>query len=145
LFEVLRKFFLEDSPFVFTSDEYNGSNAGFLEDSPRPKLPQAFVSLSHPEFANARSRVFLGVHWQFDADVGIAQGNRVATHVFEKTFKCVNEDSCDLRTGIAPRRMIKTVGAEKPAEQKEDANRTVGTLRANQSILRTYESIQAPF
>jgi hypothetical protein len=30
---------------------------------------------------NARSRVFLGVHWQFDADVGVKVGKIVADRV----------------------------------------------------------------
>jgi hypothetical protein len=70
LFEILRKFFPDETPFTFISDEWNGMNRdedGFI----RPLWPETFQSLSQAESENAQSRVYMGIHWQFDADMGI--------------------------------------------------------------------------
>jgi hypothetical protein len=83
VFEVLRTLITvrEDQSFIFVSDEFNGENRGIGDVSPRPRLPQSFVSFAHPKYLNARSRIFLGIHFKFDATVGIAQGNEVAKFV----------------------------------------------------------------
>ncbi len=66
--------------FSFVSDEYNGLNRGPTGD-PRPRVERTFASFAEAEQENARSRIFLGIHWQFDADDGIAQGHAVADYV----------------------------------------------------------------
>ncbi len=88
LFEMLRKFWPDATPFTFISDEWNGKNKdskGFI----RPLQPETFASFSQAEFENAQSRIYLGIHWQFDADVGIKQGNAVANYVFTHAFRPV--------------------------------------------------------
>jgi membrane-associated phospholipid phosphatase len=80
LFEILRSYMPDATPFSFISDEFNGLNKdvyGYV----RPRTPAHFTSLSDAEASNAQSRIWIGVHWQFDADAGIAQGRRVAQHV----------------------------------------------------------------
>jgi hypothetical protein len=49
--------------------------------------PNAGVYRNYPSFSaaaaeNARSRVYLGVHYQFDADYGLSSGDAVAAYVF---------------------------------------------------------------
>ena len=90
IFQTLRKYWPDNTQFVFRSDEFNGSNSPAGEAEPRPDLPQAFVSFSHPEYDNARSRIYLGIHWQFDADAGVAQGNQVADFVYKVVFTCLD-------------------------------------------------------
>ncbi len=86
LFETLRKFYGTDNiPFIFVSDEFNGltrGNDGVL----RPFLPRSFSSLSQAEEENGQSRIYLGIHWNFDKTQGIAQGRSVADYVFAHTF-----------------------------------------------------------
>lgn len=110
VFEMLRKFYVNDTSFIFISDEYNGVNKDAGSNVARPLLPQSFVSLSQPEFDNARSRIYLGVHWQFDADAGISQGNQVASYVYDNAFQCIKRDQstfpCDARSGLAPEKLI---------------------------------------
>jgi len=80
LFEILRSYMPDATPFTFISDEFNGHNKdvyGYV----RPRTPARFASLSDAEYANAQSRIYIGVHWQADADEGIAQGHRVAQQV----------------------------------------------------------------
>jgi hypothetical protein len=71
-------------PFEFVSDEYNGMNRGPGETTFRKKVVASFSSFKEAEELNARSRIYLGIHWKFDADHGILQGNKVADDVFSK-------------------------------------------------------------
>jgi hypothetical protein len=86
LFEMLRNFYGTDAiPFTFVSDELNGhtvDNRGNV----RPLRPRSFATLSQAEEENGQSRIYLGIHWAFDKTQGIAQGRRVADHVFAHLF-----------------------------------------------------------
>ena len=88
LFEMLRNFYRTDRiAFTFVSDEFNGVTKGVNELNPRPKVERRFSSLSQAEEENARSRIYLGIHWSFDATEGITQGNRVADYVFKHAMQ----------------------------------------------------------
>lgn len=52
--------------FTFTSDEYNGRNTSPRSGLPRPAIARTYDSLWAAIIDNSISRVFLGVHWQFD-------------------------------------------------------------------------------
>lgn len=78
-FQVLRAFLVEKKlaefnpdgldnvGFCARSDEYNGRNRDARGDMPaRPVLHQAYGSLWRAIVDNSVSRVYLGVHWQFD-------------------------------------------------------------------------------
>lgn len=77
----------EGIAFDFVSDEYNGLNRGPGEASPRGKTVMHFDSFNQAQDLNARSRIYLGIHWQFDADHGIIQGNKIAEDIFAKFVK----------------------------------------------------------
>jgi hypothetical protein len=47
------------------------------------------VSFAHAEYVNARSRIFLGIHFNFDASAGIEQGKQVGQFVFDNVFRPV--------------------------------------------------------
>jgi membrane-associated phospholipid phosphatase len=67
--------------FKFVSDEFNGTttdNTG----ATRPRIKETFTLLDAIK-DNARSRIYLGVHWSFDADGGETVGNAIADLVFE--------------------------------------------------------------
>ncbi|MCP9861048.1 hypothetical protein KBZ33_18600 [Cyanobium sp. Cruz-8D1] len=58
---------LDNLAFCFLSDEYNGRNRDPRGDKePRPKLPRSYSSLWDAIIDNSVSRVYIGVHWQFD-------------------------------------------------------------------------------
>jgi vanadium-dependent haloperoxidase-like protein len=86
LFQTLRRFYGTDRiPFTFVSDEFNGTTQD-NEGNVRPLLRRSFSTLSQAEEENGQSRIYLGIHWAFDKTEGIAQGRRIADHVFKKAF-----------------------------------------------------------
>jgi hypothetical protein len=85
LFQVLRNFYHTDNvAFTFVSDEFNGVTT--YHGEVRPLLPRSFNSFSQAEIENGRSRIYLGIHWQFDATQGIKQGRAVANYVYSNAF-----------------------------------------------------------
>jgi hypothetical protein len=90
VFQILRRFHQTDAiAFTFVSDEFNGvtrDNQGNV----RPQRPRTFSSLSQADDENARSRIYLGVHWAFDTTEGQTQGERIADYVFQRVFVPTN-------------------------------------------------------
>jgi len=91
IFQTFRRFFGADNiAFTFVSDEFNGAtkdNAGNV----RPYMPRSFASFSQAEEENGQSRIYLGIHWQFDKTEAIAQGRNVADYVFDHSFLPVSK------------------------------------------------------
>lgn len=57
---------VDNIPLNFISDEYNGVNTDPRDGLPRPLQPVTATSLWDAILQNSLSRVYLGVHWQFD-------------------------------------------------------------------------------
>ncbi len=90
LFQVLRRFYGTDNiAFTFTSDEYNGVTTDST-GTVRPLLPRTFEDLSAAELENGLSRVYLGIHWRFDATRGIQQGNNIGNYVYDHAYQPLN-------------------------------------------------------
>ena len=89
LFQTFRRFWKDDAgpKFTFVSDEFNGKNSDPGAATPRPLMPQTFTGFAQAEHDNAYSRIYLGIHWKFDADQGIILGNNVANYVFDHVYK----------------------------------------------------------
>lgn len=86
LFQTLRNFYGTDKiPFTIISDEFNGVTKD-AQGNVRPLIPRSFSSLSAAEEENGESRIYLGIHWAFDKEQGIAQGRQVADYVFNNAF-----------------------------------------------------------
>ena len=89
IFQILRNFYRTDNiAFTFVSDEYNGvtrANDGTV----RPLKPRSFPTLSSAEEENGQSRIYLGIHWEFDKTEGLTQGERVADYVFDRVYRPV--------------------------------------------------------
>lgn len=71
---------------TFVSDELNGFSIDNFVPRPRPREPGEFDSIEDMIVENADSRVFLGVHWQFDADRGVASGKSIAEIVAQRAY-----------------------------------------------------------
>ncbi|MGH8179134.1 MAG: vanadium-dependent haloperoxidase [Steroidobacter sp.] len=86
LFQTLRRFYkTDDVAFTFVSDEYNGATVDNTGQT-RPLKPRSFASFSQAEEENARSRIYLGIHWSFDATEGMTQGEQIGDYVFDRVF-----------------------------------------------------------
>jgi hypothetical protein len=87
LFQILRRFYGTDRiAFTFVSDEFNGvtrDNQGNV----RPLRPRSFTRLSQAEEENGQSRIYLGIHWEFDKSEGITQGEQIADYVYFRTYR----------------------------------------------------------
>ncbi len=73
---------LDDVRFDVTSDEYDGRNADARTRLPRDALVRGYPSLWKAITDNSVSRVYLGVHWQFDGltiKVGAGDGFGIPT------------------------------------------------------------------
>ena len=67
---------LDDVSFDFVSDEFNGRNKDPKTMKPRDHLTLPYPNLWRAITDNSISRVYLGVHWQFD---GITKRNAAGT------------------------------------------------------------------
>ncbi|MEL7129458.1 MAG: chloroperoxidase [Pseudomonadota bacterium] len=85
LFEIMRDNFGNRTPFTFISDEFNGEGEDpFLAGAPRPLVPVRFRRLRQAQRENGDSRIFNGVHWQFDNSTGQTQGEQVARFLLDE-------------------------------------------------------------
>ncbi|MGZ8216177.1 phosphatase PAP2 family protein [Methylomagnum sp.] len=99
--QVLRDFYDTDRVSIgHVSAELNGKTLDFAPPFPpalpveppsdtgrvRPLIPRSYASISEIEWENARSRIFLGVHWSFDATNGITLGEQVGDYVLQNAF-----------------------------------------------------------
>src|SRR5262249_3261848 len=83
MFRILERFYgRDDIHFTIISDEFNGITRG-TDGQVRPTVGRSFASFSQAAFENGQSRIYLGIHWAFDRDDGIACGKAVADYVFD--------------------------------------------------------------
>jgi hypothetical protein len=82
-FRVVANFYgTSDIPFDFVSDEFNGVNTD-QDGNVRPRIVRHFDTLDEAAWENAISRIYLGIHWIFDAEMGVASGEAIADYVTE--------------------------------------------------------------
>ncbi|WP_437817126.1 vanadium-dependent haloperoxidase [Sorangium sp. So ce1078] len=87
MFQVLTRYYGKDHvPFCVTSDEFNGRTTDALGNV-RPEIRRCYSSFSQASQENASSRIYLGVHWRFDAVEGIRQGERVGDAVVDRILR----------------------------------------------------------
>jgi hypothetical protein len=83
MFRMLANFYeLDNYSFRLKSDEMSGRTTD-SDGYHRYSVTREFDSFSQAAAENARSRIYLGIHWQFDADAGVDQGVTIADYVFE--------------------------------------------------------------
>jgi len=75
-----------DIRFRFTSDEYNGINRG-SDGKVRPVVTRVYRNLDEAILENAVSRIYLGIHWPFDASAGIDSGIEIADEVYNSVLQ----------------------------------------------------------
>jgi hypothetical protein len=83
-FKILEDFYGHDEfsrPLTIVSDEFNTITVDQFGHT-RPLLPRTYNSFSQMAGENALSRIYLGIHWIFDATEGIGCGDKIADYVF---------------------------------------------------------------
>lgn len=77
-------------PFSFTSDEFNGINREG-DRTVRPLITRYFANIDDAIWENAVSRIYLGIHWRFDAINGVVAGREIGDEVFENVLRPVRK------------------------------------------------------
>ncbi len=114
LFEILKDFYGTDNiTFTLTSDNLPGDD-------------RTFTSFTQAELENAESRVYMGVHWQFDADIGVASGESVGNDVFGETLVPVPEPGTLVLAGIG---LLGLVAGHESSNRAPFSRRTRSALR----------------
>lgn len=86
-FEAVADFYgTHDIGFTFISDELNGVTTD-NQGNVRPRVVRRFDDLDQAIAENAQSRIYLGIHWQFDATEGIAAGRSIADYVGDHVLR----------------------------------------------------------
>lgn len=87
MFRTLAHFYGTDAiAFRLRSDEMSGRMTD-SEGTHRRTILRSFRSFSDAAAENARSRIYLGIHWQFDADAGVELGNTIGDYVFAQLLR----------------------------------------------------------
>jgi len=98
-FKTMQNFYQTDDihfsiPFTFISDELNGVTRDIHDlipdlvlDHLRQERPRHYDSFSQAAAENAASRIFLGIHWRFDAIEGVSAGDRIADYNFDHVLR----------------------------------------------------------
>lgn len=76
-FGLMRKFFTNNTRFTFVSDEYSGEGTDPF-GVPRPLVPVRYRSLQQAQEERGISRIYNGVHWQYDNIEGQVIGQKIA-------------------------------------------------------------------
>jgi hypothetical protein len=93
LFTILKDFYGTDNiSFTINSDEFNTITVD-QNGQPRPLVPRSYTSFSQAMFENGESRIYLGIHFNFDMTGGIQQGSDIGNLVFAKAgLKSMDSD-----------------------------------------------------
>jgi hypothetical protein len=87
VFQTLADFYgTNNISFTIGSDEFNGITKD-QNGQVRPVLTRHFDSFSQAAEENGQSRIYLGIHWQFDKQQGIAQGDQIADYISQNFLK----------------------------------------------------------
>jgi hypothetical protein len=87
LFGLMADFYgRDDIHFTIGSDEFNGVTKD-QNGVVRPVVTRSFSSFSQAAEENGQSRIYLGIHWSFDKNQGILQGNEIADYVFQHLLR----------------------------------------------------------
>ena len=87
IFEILRGYFPDNTRFTHVSDEYNGTGVDPF-GTPRPLVPVRYRSFQQAQEENGISRIYNGVHWNWDniagQNIGVSIGQYVPAHAFQR-------------------------------------------------------------
>ena len=71
----------------FVSDELNGITIDNFRNEARPYLPINYTQIDQMIEDNNKSRVHLGIHWNFDCELGSRSGARIAEAAYRNAYR----------------------------------------------------------
>jgi hypothetical protein len=132
VFQTLADFYGTDHiTFSFASDELNGINKNGDGSARTAVGPRTFTSFSAAAEENAMSRIYLGIHWIFDATSGIAQGDKIANFDFSHILQPIKHG---MPAGVGNSTLVaylQTMVAMQMMGQSDNVNRQVVMLTAS--------------
>jgi hypothetical protein len=88
LFQTLRGYFPNNTPFTFVSDEYNGTGTEVKSGEPaRAFVPVRYRSFLQAQRENGDSRIANGVHWEWDDTDGQNLGVNIVRFTVANAFQ----------------------------------------------------------
>jgi hypothetical protein len=69
------------------SRDIQASIPDLIQNHVRAETPRTFESFSQAAAENAASRIFLGIHYRFDAIEGVSAGDRIADYTFDNLLR----------------------------------------------------------
>ena len=76
-----------DNAGEFVSDELNGVSIDNFKNEPRPYVALRYHHIDQMIEDNNKSRIHLGVHWNFDCVLGAASGAKIADAVYWQAYR----------------------------------------------------------
>jgi Ca2+-binding RTX toxin-like protein len=126
LFKTMADFYGTDNiRFTIVSDEFNTITLD-QNGVARPLMPRTYDSFSQAAGENAQSRIYLGIHYEFDAVEGIRCGNEIADYVFQHALVPPHGPAPSVIPSMAPETQIQL--AVKLENQAGSGITPVGTL-----------------
>ena len=80
-FSIMRATFGDNRKFTWVSDEYNGAGFDPVTQTTRPLVPVRFDNFSAAQFDCGISRIYNGVHWEYDNTRGQEMGMNIADYL----------------------------------------------------------------
>jgi hypothetical protein len=153
LFKVFEDFYHTDvipGGLTVTSDENNTATVD-QNGVPRPLLPRTFNFFSQMAGENAESRIYLGIHYQFDAIEGIRTGDRVGDYVFTHSLTPLQGGRPEALPSMDPLQQIRLsylledAAANKGLQigQHDSAENIVADVLLNPTVVSTLKNVFA--
>ncbi|HEV3080485.1 MAG TPA: vanadium-dependent haloperoxidase [Gemmataceae bacterium] len=106
LFKMMADFYGTDAiHFTIISDEFNTITVDQYGHK-RPLEPRSYDSFSQASGENAQSRIYLGIHWHFDAVEGIRSGDGIADYIFNHALRPARGGGAAAIPTVAPESQI---------------------------------------
>jgi hypothetical protein len=141
MFSILSRFYGTDNiPFTVISDEFNTITID-QSGQPRPLMPRSFTSFSEAAYENAISRIYIGVHFQFDMVQGMNAGNEIGNYLFTRIgLRTLNDDQAFI-TKVYQDMLHRRVDPQGLASWDGQLNQGMTRAQAAQAIMMSPEGL----
>lgn len=122
--------------FTQTSDEMNGITTG-NDGIVRPYKPRSYTTLTQAITENAMSRIYLGIHWNFDATAGNKMGTDIADYVFNNALLPLENSSSSISSSSSS---TSSSSSSSTSSSTSSATSSSSTIRQNNVEITIHDS-----